>query len=151
MLTLSRLRKSLSEDSSLDYSVTTLRNIMKHELGLRFKKIKPLVPQTNRLRCLLCRQQYAMTMLEVLASGKRVLDRERLPDRSEYYMSPMGLAGHVLVGSAEGTLYVLDAEAEGLEIVHYVDLKDGLFATPAVVDGALFVRTENSLWCFQGE
>ena len=74
MLTLSRLRKSLSEDSSLDYSVTTLRKIMKHELGLRFKKIKPLAPQTNRLRCLLCRQQYAMTMLESLASGKRVLN-----------------------------------------------------------------------------
>ena len=47
---------------------------MKYELGLRFKKIKPLAPQTNRLKCLLCRQQYAMTMLEVLASGKRVLN-----------------------------------------------------------------------------
>lgn len=85
------------------------------------------------------------------ASGKRVLDRERLPDRSEYYMSPMGLAGHVLVGSAEGTLYVLDAESEGLEIVHYVDFEDGLFATPAVVNGSLFVRTENSVWCFRGD
>ncbi len=85
------------------------------------------------------------------ASGKRVLDRERLPDRSEYYMSPMGLAGHVLVGSAEGTLYVLDADSEGLEIVHYVDFEDGLFATPAVVDGSLFVRTENTLWCFRGD
>jgi outer membrane protein assembly factor BamB len=84
-------------------------------------------------------------------SGKRVLDRERLPDRSEYYMSPLGLAGHVLVGSAEGTLYVLDAESEGLEIVHYVDLEDGLFATPAVVNGSLLVRTENTLWCFGGE
>jgi outer membrane protein assembly factor BamB len=63
----------------------------------------------------------------------------------------MGLAGHVLVGSAEGTLYVLDAESEGLEIVHYVDFEDGLFATPAVVDGSLFIRTENNLWCFRGE
>ena len=74
MLTLAKLRKKLSEESELNYSMTKLRMIMKYELGLRFKKIKPLVAQTNRLRCLLCRQQYAMTMLEVLASGKRVLN-----------------------------------------------------------------------------
>ena len=74
MLTLSRLRKSLSEDSSLDYSVTTLRKIMKHELGLRFKKIKPLAPQTNRLRNVLCRMRYAMTMIEILACGMRVIN-----------------------------------------------------------------------------
>ena len=74
MLTLSRLRKKLCDETELDYSVTTLRKIMRRELRLRFKKIKPLVPQTNRLRCVLCRQQYAMTMLEALASGKRVIN-----------------------------------------------------------------------------
>ena len=74
MLTLSRLRKKLCDETELDYSVTTLRKIMRRELRLRFKKIKPLVSQTNRLRCLLCRQQYAMTMLEALASGKRVIN-----------------------------------------------------------------------------
>ena len=74
MLSLARLRKKLKEESEFVCAVTKLRAIMRRELGLRFKKIKPLVPQTNRLRCLLCRQQYAMTMLEVLASGKRVLN-----------------------------------------------------------------------------
>ena len=74
MLSLARLRKKLKEESEFDCSVTKLRAIMRGELGLRFKKIKPLVAQTNRLRCVLCRQQYAMTMLEVLASGKRVLN-----------------------------------------------------------------------------
>ncbi len=47
---------------------------MRCELGLRFKKIKQLAPQMNRLKNVLCRQQYAMRMLEVLASGKRVIN-----------------------------------------------------------------------------
>jgi len=33
-------------------------------------------------------------------TGKSILDRERLSDRSEYYLSPVGAAGHVLAGSA---------------------------------------------------
>jgi len=33
---------------------------MRRELGLRFRKVKPLAPQTNRLRNVLCRQHYAM-------------------------------------------------------------------------------------------
>ena len=74
MLTLAKLRKKLSEESELNYSVTKLRMIMKYELGLRFKKIKPIAPQTNRLRNVLCRMQYAMMMLEVLSCGMRVIN-----------------------------------------------------------------------------
>ena len=74
MLSLAKLRKKLKEESELDCSVTALRAIMRRELGLRFKKIKPLAPQTNRLRNVVCRMRYAMMMLEVLSCGMRVIN-----------------------------------------------------------------------------
>ena len=83
------------------------------------------------------------------ATGEAVIDRKRLSDRSEYYMSPVGAAGHVLVGSAEGTLYLIDAEAEELTIEHEVVFDEGLMATPAVVDGTVYLRTKATLWAFR--
>ena len=47
---------------------------MRRDLGLRYKKVKQLAPQTNRLKNLVCRQRYALKMLEALASGKRVIN-----------------------------------------------------------------------------
>ena len=49
MLSPARLRKKLKEETELDCSVTQLRWIMRIELGLRFKKIKQLAPQMNKL------------------------------------------------------------------------------------------------------
>lgn len=80
--------------------------------------------------------------------GAPVFDRERVGDNSEYYMSPVGAAGHVLVGSADGTLYILDAQADGLTVRHEVSFGDELFATPAVIGGRVYVRTKSRLWAF---
>jgi outer membrane protein assembly factor BamB len=81
-------------------------------------------------------------------TGTPLLDRVRLSDRSEYYLSPVGAAGHVLAGSAEGTLYVLAADAKELVVEHEVTFDEGLFATPAVVAGIVYLRTPTALWAF---
>lgn len=81
-------------------------------------------------------------------TGKPLIDRERLSDRSEYYMSPVAADGKVIVGSAEGTLFVLDAQADELVIEHEATFDEGLFATPAVLDGVVYVRTKTRLWAF---
>jgi outer membrane protein assembly factor BamB len=81
-------------------------------------------------------------------TGKSILDRERLSDRSEYYLSPVGAAGHVIAGSAEGTLYLLDADADQLVIEHTVAFDEGLCATPAVLGGVVYLRTTSTLWVF---
>jgi outer membrane protein assembly factor BamB len=81
-------------------------------------------------------------------TGKPIVDRERLSDRGEYYASPVGAAGHVLAGSAEGTLYVLAAESGELVVEHTVVFEGGLFATPAVVGGIVYVRTPTVQWAF---
>lgn len=81
-------------------------------------------------------------------SGETILDRERLSDRSEYYLSPVGAGGKVVCGSAEGTLYVLDATADELTVEHEVTFPEELFATPAVLDGTVFLRSTTTLWAF---
>ena len=55
MLSIGRLRKMLIDETEFDCSLTTLREIMRHQLGLRFKKVKQLAPQTNRLKNVICR------------------------------------------------------------------------------------------------
>lgn len=84
-------------------------------------------------------------------TGEPVIDRERLSDRSEYYMSPVGAAGHVIIGAAEGTLYLLDADADELTIEHTVTFDEELFATPAVLDGKVYLRSRTTMWAFGGE
>jgi outer membrane protein assembly factor BamB len=81
-------------------------------------------------------------------SGKPILDRERLEDRSEYYLSPVGASGHVIVGSAEGTLYLIDADADELVIQHTATFDEELFATPAVLAGTVYLRSKSTLWAF---
>lgn len=81
-------------------------------------------------------------------TGNPIIDRARLSDRSEYYLSPVGAAGHVLAGSAEGTFYVIAADSNELEIEHTVAFDEELFATPAVLGGVIYLRTKETLWAF---
>lgn len=81
-------------------------------------------------------------------TGNAIVDRQRLADRSEYYVSPVGAAGHVIVASAEGTLYVFAADKDELSIEHTAAFDEELFATPAVLDGVVYLRSKESLWAF---
>jgi outer membrane protein assembly factor BamB len=81
-------------------------------------------------------------------TGQAIVDRERLSDRAEYYLSPVGAAGHVLAGSAEGTFYLLAADAPGLVIEHTATFDEGLFATPAVLGGVVYLRTATTMYAF---
>ncbi len=81
-------------------------------------------------------------------TGKAIFDRERLSDRSEYYMSPVGVAGKVVVASAEGTVYVLDAKADDLVVEREVPFGADMFATPAIVGDTMYLRSATKLWAF---
>ena len=104
-------------------------------------------PLLHRGRLWLVKSGGFVTCLDA-KSGEPVFDRARLGDRGEYYASPVGVGGRVLVGSAEGTLYALDADADELSVVHETRFDDALFATPAVVGGTVYIRTKTRLWAF---
>jgi outer membrane protein assembly factor BamB len=65
----------------------------------------------------------------------------------EYYASPVGAAGKVFFLSQQGRVTVVKAGADW-EILAVNDLDDDSYATPAIVDDKLFVRTHGTLYCF---
>jgi outer membrane protein assembly factor BamB len=77
-----------------------------------------------------------------------VLKQGRTPDAlEEYYASPVAADGKIFVASASGKVTVLKADAQW-EILGTNDLKEEIWATPAIAGSNLFIRTRNALYAF---
>jgi outer membrane protein assembly factor BamB len=88
-----------------------------------------------------------LTCLNAL-SGEPIYREERLGALGDYYSSPIGVGDHVLVASQRGVVTVVKAQANELELAYQIDLGQGIMATPAMVDGNLYLRTTETLYCF---
>jgi outer membrane protein assembly factor BamB len=64
-----------------------------------------------------------------------------------YWSSPVAADGKIYVASEEGKVVVLRASPQW-EILTVNHLDEEIFATPAIVDGRLYVRTRAALYCF---
>jgi len=71
----------------------------------------------------------------------------RLEAMGEYYSSPVAAGHRVYIASAEGVVVVLDA-GEELKILAKNKLDGAILATPALIDGNIYVRTESHLYAF---
>ena len=65
----------------------------------------------------------------------------------EYYSSPVAAGGKVIFVSESGKVAVVRAGAEW-EVMAVNDLEEEAWATPAIADGRLYVRTRKVLYCF---
>ena len=64
-----------------------------------------------------------------------------------YWSSPVAADGKIFVVSEDGRVVVLRAAPEW-EILAVNNLDEDTFATPAIVDGRIYVRTCAALYCF---
>lgn len=80
-------------------------------------------------------------------TGRARYQDERLDAAGDYYASLVAANGHIYAASQKGVLVVWEAGDE-LKVLARNDLGEQVMATPAVVDGHLFVRTEKHLYCF---
>jgi len=81
------------------------------------------------------------------ATGK-LLKRGRLGDgKGKVYASPVAADGKIYVGTLDGKLVVLSPGGEW-SVAHTNDLGEEIWATPAIVDGHLYVRTKSRLYDF---
>ena len=64
-----------------------------------------------------------------------------------YYSSPVGAAGKVLLLSQTGKATLLKAGGQW-EILSSADFDEPIFATPAIADDRLYLRTRSHLYCF---
>ncbi|MFN3324372.1 MAG: PQQ-binding-like beta-propeller repeat protein [Bryobacteraceae bacterium] len=65
-----------------------------------------------------------------------------------YYASPVGAAGKVYFLSQQGKAVVLKAGKQW-EILAVHDMGEECFATPAIADDRLYLRTRTALYCFE--
>jgi outer membrane protein assembly factor BamB len=75
------------------------------------------------------------------------LKYDRVSARGSYYSSPVGGDGKVYLFSQEGELTVISAKADW-EVLHSASFGEDVMATPALVDGRIYVRTAGHLYCF---
>jgi outer membrane protein assembly factor BamB len=72
---------------------------------------------------------------------------ERLGPQGYYYSSPVAADHRIYIASVEGVVVVLEA-GEKLNILATNKLDGRVLATPALVDGNIYVRTESHLYAF---
>ena len=64
-----------------------------------------------------------------------------------YYSSPVVGDGKIYAASARGVVVVLQV-GEELKVIARNKLDERIMATPAILEGRIFIRTENSLYAF---
>ena len=80
------------------------------------------------------------------AQTGKVLKQARLTGALEdYYSSPVGVDGKVYVASEHGKVVVLRAGGDW-EILAVNDFDADIFATPAISEGRMYIRTSNALY-----
>ena len=63
----------------------------------------------------------------------------------DYYSSPIGVDGKVYIASEHGKVVVLRAAGDW-EILAINDFDSDIFATPAISDGKMYIRTRDALY-----
>lgn len=81
------------------------------------------------------------------ATGRRVLDRERLGIGGQFSASPIAANGFIYVVNTAGTFAVLRA-GDSLDVASVNKLGEGVRCTPAIAGNRLYVRGADHLWAF---
>ena len=80
-------------------------------------------------------------------TGRVLYQEERLGALGDYYSSPVAAAGKICAASQLGVVVVYRA-GETLEVLARNSLDEPIIATPAIVEGKLYVRTKSRLYAF---
>ncbi|HSH16876.1 MAG TPA: PQQ-binding-like beta-propeller repeat protein, partial [Verrucomicrobiae bacterium] len=84
----------------------------------------------------------------VRAATGELLYQERIGAPGSYSASPVVAGNHVYVASHHGVVTCLAVDADELEILARNELGEKIWATPALGDGVIYVRTERRLHAF---
>jgi outer membrane protein assembly factor BamB len=83
----------------------------------------------------------------VAKTGRVLYQDERIGATGDFYASAVAANGLVLIANQRGTVVVLRA-GDTLEVLARNEMGEPVFATPAVVDGIVYLRTEKRLFAF---
>ncbi len=83
------------------------------------------------------------------ATGEK-LSQTRAAPGGPYYASPVAGDDKIFLASARGIVTVISTTAKP-EALHRADLGEPVWATPALLEGRVIIRSEGHLWCFATE
>jgi outer membrane protein assembly factor BamB len=81
-------------------------------------------------------------------SGSPIYQAERVEAPGDYYSSSATADGRIYVTSQRGTVVVIDSASDTLKVLARNELHAAIFASPAIVDGVIYLRTDKHLFAF---
>jgi outer membrane protein assembly factor BamB len=117
----------------------------------RMQKFLPNVPSPLVYRGILYLVKDGGILSSIDPNTGKILKQGRLTGALDtYYSSPVGAAGKIYLFSQNGMGTVLEAGGDW-KVLASNDMEDQVFATPAIVDNKMYVRTRGALYCFEGK
>ncbi|HZN33412.1 MAG TPA: PQQ-binding-like beta-propeller repeat protein [Pirellulaceae bacterium] len=113
----------------------------------KFEKFVPFCasPLAYRGRVFTIKDSGILSCLDA-ATGK-AHKTGRVTGTANYYASPVGGDGKVYLLSQRGTLSVVSA-TDQWQVIHSAEFGEEVYATPALLDGRIYLRTAGHLYCF---
>jgi outer membrane protein assembly factor BamB len=102
-------------------------------------------PLVTESRLYTVRDKGLLTTLNLRTGAK--LKEGRLEAAGDYYASPVAGDGKVFLCDEHGRLTVV-SDADDWQVLHTADFEENVYATPALVDNQIFLRTAGHLYCF---
>ena len=68
------VKKRLKEEKQIEYKEHLIRDVMRRDLGMKYKKVKPVPLQANSVRNLILRQQFALAFFKIDLNKKTVIN-----------------------------------------------------------------------------
>lgn len=124
--------------------VTKTHVLWKHPTKHTDHIVSPLVVGN---RMLLIKTGGIATCFET-AQGQPLFGPARIENAGEYFASPVYGDGKIFVAGENGKIVVL-RDAPQLDVLSVNEMGDSILGTPAIADGALFVRTRKALMRIQ--
>jgi outer membrane protein assembly factor BamB len=105
-------------------------------------------PAATGERIVVCTDKGKVACLEA-ATGNTLWQEELPKNRNAYSSSPVIADGRVILTREDGTSWVLSLPAAGAdpELAGEAALGEMTVATPVCVDGRIYLRTHDALWC----
>jgi outer membrane protein assembly factor BamB len=81
-------------------------------------------------------------------TGKTYYLQERLDAPGNYYSSPVAADGRIYLASVTGKITVVKAGGDKPEILHQAEFGERIYASPAIAEDKLYLRTRSTLYAF---
>lgn len=123
-------------------------DVTRTHLTWQLKKGIPEIPSPlfHKDRLLLIRDGGFLACVNA-ATGDLIY-QQRVGGPGGYCASPVAAADHLYLASHQGTVTCISAQADQLTVLAKNELNEKIWATPALAEGTIYIRTEKRLFAF---